>query len=56
MYGASLSAVQSSKGVDLGFRRARLLSAGRPDSFSKGNEFSQRLDLHFLHHAAAVGL
>ena len=37
-----------------------LSAAGRaaqdPSSFSKGNEFSQGLDLHFLHHPVAMGL
>jgi hypothetical protein len=27
-----------------------------PNSFSKGNEFRQGLDLHFLHHPLSVGL
>jgi hypothetical protein len=26
------------------------------DAFGKGNEFSQGLDLHFLHHPVAMGL
>src|SRR6267142_3636818 len=41
-------------------RLGGLSAAGRAvqdaSSFSKGNQFSQRMDLHFLHYPVAMGL